>query len=401
MSLNKRIITDETGRDIAASLSILAGEKVPTYLTSWDAIGITAGQGNASRVFNIGDLISEPWIDTADGNKSYDNPWRVNHFSKETDINGNTIDGMWLQTKYTHPFGVQFSHERAFLACPDGLAAGTYHFDFAEAWGDNIKTGISYQFTLTKAVEKGGRLAGCYGAPSTSPSSWKVYSYGANGITLNETVSVSTGSAGTNLGTMKAIVRQGNLNCFQEMAYGNNRWSTSALRQYLNSDATKGNWWKPQDQWDIAPNQLSTNDGFLCGMNAEMLRNIVPIKTITRTNGNTDGDVEDATYDKIIIPSLEQMYIQPQVSNEGESHEYWKELNGTSTKWRQWNTYDILKQYSVSNHTAPQYTRFRGAGRGGACGAWYVDSSGYVNCHIYYSGASYAYTFEPACFIHR
>ena len=399
MSLNKRIITDETGRDIAASLSILAGEKVPTYLTSWDAIGITAGQGNASRVFNIGDLISEPWIDTADGNKSYDNPWRVNHFSKETDINGNTVDGMWLQTKYTHPFGVQFSHERAFLACPDGLAAGTYHFDFAEAWGGNIETGISYQFTITKAVEKGGRLAGCYGAPDTSPSSWKVYSYGANGITLNETVSVSTGSAGTNLGTMKAIVRQGNLNCFQEMAYGNNRWSTSALRQYLNSDATKGNWWKPQDQWDIAPNQLSTNDGFLCGMNAEMLRNIVPIKTITRTNGNTDGDVEDVTYDKIIIPSLEQMYIQPQVSNEGESHEYWKELNGTSTKWQQWNAYDILKQYSVSNHTAPQYTRFRSAARGGAYLTWYVVTSGGVVIGRGY--ASYAHTFEPACFIHR
>lgn len=397
MSLNKRIITDETGRDIAASLSILAGEKVPTYLTSWDAIGITVGQGNASRVFNIGDLISEPWIDTADGNKSYDNPWRVTHFSKETDINGNTVDGMWLQTKYTHPFGVQFSHERAFLACPDGLAAGTYHFDFAEAWGNNIKTGISYQFTITKAVEKGGRLAGCYGAPDTSPSSWKVYSYGANGITINETVSVSTGSAGTNLGTMKATVRQGNLNCFQEMAYGNNRGSTSALRQYLNSDATKGNWWKPQDQWDIAPNQLSSKDGFLRGMNEEMLRNIVPIKTITRTNGKTDGDVEDVTYDKIIIPSLEQMYIQPQVSNEGESHEYWKELNGTSTKWQQWNTYDILKQYSVSNHTTPQYTRFRSATRGNACTTWSVYASGYV----YSNSASVAYSFEPACFIHR
>lgn len=397
MSLNKRIITDETGRDIAASLSILAGEKVPTYLTNWDAIGITAGQGNASRVFNIGDLISEPWIDTADGNKSYDNPWRVNHFSKETDINGNTVDGMWLQTKYTHPFGVQFSHERAFLACPDGLAAGTYHFDFAETWGSNIKPGITYQFTLTRAVEKGGRLAGCYGAPDTSPSSWNVYSYGSDGITLNETVSVSTGSAGTNLGTMKSIVRQGNLNCFQEMAYGNNRWSTSALRQYLNSDATKGNWWKPQDPWDIAPNQLSTNDGFLCGMNAEMLRNIVPIKTITRTNGNTDGDVEDVTYDKIIIPSLEQIYIQPQVSNEGESHEYWKELNGTSTKWQQWNTYDILKQYSVLDHTAPQYTRVRSALRDNACGTWSVYTSGYVSSF----SASSANTFEPACFIHR
>lgn len=397
MSASKRIITDETGRDIATSLSILAGEKLPTYLTDWDAIGITAGQGNASRVFNIGDLISEPWIDTADGNKSYDNPWRVNHFSKETDINGNTVNGMWLQTKYTHPFGVQFSHHRAFLACPDGLAAGTYHFDFAETWGNYIKTGISYQFTLTKSVEKGGRLAGCYAAPDTSPSSWQVYSYGANGITINETVPVSTGSSGTNIGTMKATVRQGNLNCFQEMAYGNNRWKTSALRQYLNSDATKGNWWKPQDAWDIAPDQLSSKDGFLRGMNEEMLRNIIPVKTTTRTNGNTDGDVEDVTYDKIIIPSLEQMYIQPQVSNEGESHEYWKELNGTSTKWQQRNTYEILKQYIVTDHTSSQNVRVRSAYRGFACYTWNVYSSGYVS----YSSASNSFVFEPTCFVHR
>ena len=398
MSASKRIITDKTGRDIAASLSILAGEKIPAYLTNWDAIGITAGQGNASRVFNIGDLIHEPWIDTADGNKSYDNPWRVNHFSEEMDINGKTVKGMWIQTKYTHPFGVQYSGYRAFLACPDGLAAGTYHFSFETGWGSYVKAGETWQFTLTKAVPKGGRLGGCHGAPDQAPSTWKVYSYGADGITLNETVAVTSGAGGTNLGTMKAIERQGNLNCYQEMAYGHNRWKGSALRQYLNSDKTKGNWWRPQDAWDIAPDELATKDGFLCGMNEELLRNIVPVKTITRTNGNSDGDVEDVTYDRIIIPSLEQMYINPQVSGEGESHEYWKELNGTETKWQQWNTYEILKQYSVTNHTAPQTVRLRSPSRGHACYAWLVYSSGYVN---YYGSATSASVFEPLAFVHR
>lgn len=398
MSANKRIITDETGQDIAVSLSILAGEKMSAFLSDWEAIGRVAGAGNADRVFNIGDLIHEPWIDTADGNKSYDNPWRVNHFSDEENINGDTIHGMWLQTKYAHPFGVQYSHQRAFLACPDGLAAGTYHFDFGSSWGSNVKPGITYQFTLTKAVEKGGRLAGCYSAPDVAPSSWQVYSYGADGITLNETVAVTVGSGGTNLGTMQETTRSGNLNCFQEMVYGHNRWRDSALRQYLNSDQPKGKWWKPQDQWDIAPDQLASKDGFLRGMNEEMLKNIIPVKMITRTNGTTDGDVEDVTYDKIIIPSLEQMYIQPQVSNEGEPHEYWKELNGTSTKWQQWNTYEILKQYIVTDHTASQYVRLRSANRGRACITWRVDSSGSVNGYGY---ASYPLVFEPACFIHR
>ena len=133
-------------------------------------------------------------------------------------------------------------------------------------------------------------------------------------------------------------------------------------------------------------------------MNEELLRNIVPVKTITRTNGNSDGDVEDVTYDRIIIPSLEQMYINPQVSGEGESHEYWKELNGTETKWQQWNTYEILKQYSVTNHTAPQTVRLRSPSRGHACYAWLVYSSGYVN---YYGNATGAIVFEPLAFVHR
>ena len=196
---------------------------------------------------------------------------------------------------------------------------------------------------------------------------------------------------------MKAIERQGNLNCYQEMAYGNNRWKNSALRQYLNSDKSKGNWWRPQDAWDIAPDELATKDGFLCGVNEELLRNIAPVKTITRTNGNSDGDVEDVTYDRIIIPSLEQMYIEPQVSNEGEAQQYWKELNGTATKWQLGGTYDILKQYSVTNHTAPQYVRLRSATRGNACFTWLIYSSGYI-----LSGtAPGANAFEPLAFVHR
>lgn len=395
--ITKPPILDDTGKDIAAALQIIAGEKLATSLTNWDDIGILAGAGNASRVFNIGDLIHEPWKDTANGDKAYDNPWRVNHFSDEEDINGNTISGMWIQTKYTHPFGVQFSHQRAFLACPDGLAAGTYHFSFAEAWGTNVKTGISYQFTLTKAVEKDGRIAGCYGAPNQAPGNWKVYSYGADGITLNETVAVTTGSAGTNLGSLKSTARQGNLNCTQEMAYGNNRWKTSALRQYLNSNQTKGNWWKPQDAWDIAPDQLATKDGFLCGMDEELLRNIVPVKTTTYANTVNDGGGADVTYDKIIIPSPEQMYINPQTSGEGEAHQYWKGLNGTATKWAQVNTYEILKQYIMTNHTSPQYVRLRSAIRGNAFSTWSVYSSGYVYDNI----ASNALVFEPLAFIHR
>lgn len=174
-----KILTDATGQEIVEALTVIAQNSVARSSMEWGDVQTIVSNGSAQKAFAIGTQLLEEWTDTADSNKKYTFPWQVNHFENVTLEDGEVVNGMWLQTHYCLPFGVQFSHQRAFLACPEGLAAGTYHFDFAKAWGGNVKTGISYQFTLTKAVENGGRLAGCYGAPDTAPSSWKVYSYGA------------------------------------------------------------------------------------------------------------------------------------------------------------------------------------------------------------------------------
>lgn len=182
----------------------------------WNSVQAIVADGAGEKAFAIGTQLIEKWTDTADS-KEYDMSWQVNHFEDMTLEDGEVVPGMWLQSHYTLPFGIQFSHQRAFLACPDGLSAGTYNFDFANAFGNNVKPGINYQFTLTKPVEKGGRLDGCYEAPDQAPSNWKVYSYSKDGITLNETVNVSVGSGGTNLGTIQDANRSGNLNSTQEV----------------------------------------------------------------------------------------------------------------------------------------------------------------------------------------
>lgn len=387
----KRILTDDTGQEIAKALSVIAQTNITHSNMDWNSVQTIVADGAGSKAFAIGTQLMEDWKDTADNNKVYTFPWQVNHFEDVTLENGEVVPGMWLQTHYCLPFGVQFSHQRAFLACPNGLEAGTYHFDFAKAWGNNVKPGISYQFTLTKAVEKGGRLAGCYGAPDNSPSSWKVYSYGANGITLNETVDVSVGSGGTNIGTIPYQKRSENLNSMQEMAYGLNRWKTSALRQYLNSNKTKGQWWSPQDQWDICPDQLANKDGFLCGMPEDMLKSLKKVKVSTFANTVNNEMVEDITYDYVIIPSMEQVYCQPQNSGEGVAHDYWKRRSGRTTPCQQYQTYHNMISYSVANHTSTQNVRLRSAVRGEADNIWGINPSGY----IYYYYTSYALAFSP------
>ena len=385
-----KILTDETGQDIVQALTVIAQSSVTRSGMEWADVQTIVANGASEKAFAVGTQLIEKWTDTADS-KEYDLPWQVNHHENVTLEDGEVVPGMWLQTHNCLPFGVQFSHQRAFLACPDGLAAGTYHFDFAKAWGNNVKPGISYQFTLTKPVEKGGRLAGCYGAPDTAPTSWKVYSYGANGITLNETVNVTVGSSGTDIGTIPYEKRNGNINSMQEMAYGWNRWKTSALRQWLNSNKPKGQWWTPQDAWDICPDQLANKDGFLCGMPEQMLNSLKKVKVSTFANTVNDEGVEDITYDYVTLPSLGQIHAQTQIAGEGDPHTYWKRKSGRTTPCEWWKDQPNMITYSVANKTSAQNVRLRSAFRHGAVSTWLVYSSGYISN----GGASGANTCSP------
>lgn len=384
---------ESTMKDIAQALQTIAfaqaGQAVD--ISNWEKIAGLVSRGYAQQIFDYGDQFIETWRDTVAA-KDYEYPWQVNHFENVELETGETVPGMFLQAHYAHPFGVQFSQARAFLRCPEGLAAGTYNVTFGVTWGgkDAVKD-ATYQFTTTQAVPAGGCLAGFIQLPDAAASSWKVFVYAADRITKLETVTVTKGNGGTSLGTMQLAARNGNLNSMQETGYGWNRWKTSALRQYLNSDQPKGKWWTPQDDWDIAPDQLMTKDGFLCGMSEDMLKAIKPIKVTTYANTMNDGGGADVTYDRVFLPSLEQMNVNPQISGEGTVHEYWIKRSGATKKLAQYGTYPRLIHYAVENHTSPQIVRLRSANRGYACNVWFVYASGSVSN----GNAWNAYRFAP------
>lgn len=383
---------ETTMQEIAQALQTVAFAQSAKLenITTWDQISGLVRNGYAQKIFDFGDWINEKWTDTA-ATKEYEYPWRVNHFENVELEDGEIVQGMFLQAHYAHPFGVQFSQARAFLKCPDGLTAGTYNVKLERDWGSNAKANTYWQFTLTKDVPKGGRLSGFIQMPDVASSNWKVISYAADAITKLETVPVTSGQDGTALGTLQYATRNGNLNSMQETAYGWNRWKTSALRQYLNSEQAKGKWWTPQDEWDIAPDQLATKDGFLCGMPADMLKALKTVKVVTYANTVQDGGEADITYDRVFLPSLEQLFINPQIAGEGTVHEYWQRRSGMKTKMQQYQTYPRMISYAVENHTSPQIVRLRSDSRGNAYGTWYVNSSGGVNS----GNAWYASRFSP------
>lgn len=386
--------TETTVKKIAAAVEIMAANARKEMSNDWESLAEFANTGLFGEAYGIGDQFVDTWTDKSN-NTDYTYPLQLNHIGDVELHDGEILSNRpFLQAHYAHPFGVQFSHQRAFLRCPSGLAVGTYYVTIESAWGSNVGAGDVVCFTTTVAVPEGGRVAGMYGAPDQAKSNWRIYTFSADGKTILETITPTFTASGTSLGTIKASVRNGDLNSMQETAYGWNRWSTSALRQYLNSAAGVGAWWTAQDDWDIRPDELTTKAGFLSGWPEDLVNALKEVKVVTYPNtvyDDTGGNTPDITYDKVFLPSLEQMFINPQKAGEGEYHEYWKRRSGRSTVMAQGSTYPQIITYAVENHASAQYVRLRSAYRGNANGAWNVYSSGVV----YSNAASASVRFSP------
>lgn len=379
---------------MSSSLGVIARAQTGV-VEEMDYNGIKAvvAAGNAPAVFPVGTQLVNTY--TGKDGKVYDCPWDV---VKTDDIaegeTGTTAPAMVLQMHYASLEDIQFSAYQAFFVVPEaGLVAGTYNVKMGLDWGTNVKTGTSYQFTLTKNAPAGARLTGFYNAPDVAPANWKVYVYkDQQKSELLETCNVSAGSTGTNLGTFLAKPK-GNLNGLHPVGYGDNRWHKSAYRQYLNSDAAAGGWWTPQDEWDMKPDLADTVPGFLAGFSDDFKAALTRVKVVTYDNTVTDDGSAVVTYDKIFLPSLEEIYCSPQVSGEGTYWPYWKERTGAKTPQAVWQTYPLRITRDLAQRTVGRNVRLRSAYRGDGSNAFHVNSSGYVGTW----GAIGANRCAPAC----
>nr|DAE03001.1 MAG TPA: hypothetical protein [Siphoviridae sp. ct0Ci105] len=376
---NQQSSTNALLASISTSLRTIASAQADAVADmDYNAIKAIVDAGNAPAVFPTGTQLVNTYTDK-DG-KTYDCPWDVVQPDDTAEgESGTTAPAMVLQMHYATLYDTPFSAYQAFYVVPDGgLVAGTYNVKMGLNWGDNVKTDATYQFTLTKAAPAGARLAGFYNAPVTPPTSWKVYVYkDQEKSELLETCSVTAGSAGSNLGTFLAK-ENGNLNGLHPVGYGDNRWWKSACRQYLNSDAAVGAWWKPQDKWDMKPDQADTLPGFLSGFSDDFKNALSRVKVVTYGNTVTDDGSAVVTYDKIFLPSLQEIYCSPQVSGEGTYWPYWKERTGAKTPQALWQTYPLRITRDLAQRTVGLGVRLRSAHRGSGNGAFYVTSSGGV-----------------------
>lgn len=217
------------------------------------------------------------------------------------------------------PDAMQFDAPEAFYYCSSQLSAGTY---YVKANNNN------YQFILTSSVPAGGQLVFYNG------STPQVLSYSsATSTTPIQTVNTSSGTSGTNLGTLQDNVKSGNLNtCYRSVnGYGNNNWEQSGFRQWLNSNKAAGNWWTPKNNWDRPPTYASTLNGFLYDLDPEFVEVLGLVNKVT-TYTSADGTGTYTTADLMFLLSQTEVYGGDRQSGypEGQAYTFYSEGSSLS-----------------------------------------------------------------------
>ena len=380
--------SDKSGKYIKYSNLI---EDLALYKTqdrTWATVMALIEQGKFGDVYPVGSVFYTPFHYN---NQTYQFPWQVADTSRAVVYpDGSVHNRPILQAMYLPPQAIQFSQCRAFLKCPQGLPAGSYNVTFAQAWENLTAEHLNWNFTLTKAVPSGGRVAGFRNfSNAQTGDNLKIRVYDSEGKTILETVTAVEGTAesGTNLGTIGYTTRNGNLNCMQETFYGFNSFHYSAFMQWLNSTKLKNNWWHATDEWDCTPDELATTDGFLSCFDSDFVSILktVQVKTAKNTVQGNSADSYDTDYLRCYIPSLEEMYITPQATGiEGAYLPLNKQFIGKDTPngWWTENANNGLIKYDFLSKTANWY-RLRSCNRIYAHHVWYVGNSG----GAYYGGA--------------
>ena len=137
---------------------------------------------------------------------------------------------------------------------------------------------------------------------------WTIMQHGHSGDPAGSTALVTS-----NIITIKCFdaMEAGNNNS-DRRSYGNNRYTVSNIRQWLNSDAAAGKWYSAQHSADAAPtnanvwsnyNEYDQEAGFLANFSVKMKAALLTVTKTVAKNTVTDGGGSETVSDKIFLLS--------------------------------------------------------------------------------------------------
>ena len=307
-------VTDRHGVETTVHIDTL------TAVKTWEDVRNAVRLGIAPSLFPVG------YEFTVEREGSGYHTFVVRGHDHHVAANKKLTHTMTLEMK--HVYGTSSTPYKAFVFdatealyyAETELPAGTYNFTLLSGYDATYGGGKTLSFTLANPVPAGGVIMFPWGYQKQSTET-KISTYASNtATTAIESVSVTEGASGTNLGT--ADGNTPNMNHSHRIRYGSNNYAQSALRQWLNSDAARGAVWTPQTVFDRPPSWHTGTDaayaGFLNGLEAEFLAVVQPAVVPCRTNSifevnSLDGTefVINQTYDledKFFLLSRPEIY---------------------------------------------------------------------------------------------
>ena len=372
---------ETTIREMANAMNMIAVAQASNMgsIESWETIKQLVRQGLGPKAFPIGSQLVATHSDY--GNVVFD----VVAHNQHSDPAGHYLYSMTLQM-HDVIYNRQVDNTEALLYCPTGLAAGTYHFTLLSGYDTTYGGGKTLQFTITTPVPSGGVVMFPW-AYNTQSTATKISTYESRSATVAlETVAVSEGTDGVDLGT--ADGKTENMNHTHRIRYGSNNWGESAARQWLNSEAAAGAWWNPQTIFDRPPSYASTA-GFLNGFDPEFVAAMGAVDIVTAKNtvyeaGNDVGG-SYTTRDRVFPPSMTEVgFGNNNGIAEGSVMPYY--VGATNT--------DRIK-YDITNASTARYWWLRSPVPSGAGGVRLVGTSG----ALYSDGAHGGLGLAAACVI--
>jgi hypothetical protein len=237
--------------------------------------------GLADKVFRVGDQFVS----------NYDTGtivWDIIGIDHDTPSDAQFTHSLTLQA-HDCILNVQFDAPEAFYYAEETLTAGAYTFNNGTA---------DYTFTLESDIPAGGQAVLTWAGTPAIPAEIKTYPTKVS-TTEIETVSVTAGNTGTTLTPINDLGRA---------RYGSNNYVESAIKQWLNSEATSFKW-VPKTNFDRPPTGAPyTGAGFLKLLDPELVAVLGAVDKQVARNTVTDDGGQDLFSDKVFLLSRVEVF---------------------------------------------------------------------------------------------
>ena len=352
-------------------LAVLASKSGGISVKSWKDVQRIVRLGLADKIFSIGDQLECNKGDTT-------LVWDIIGFDHDIPEDSQFKHSMTIQLHDVFPVSIQYDSSEAMFYCETELSAGVYNFTLPKI-ELNDGGGKTYQFTLTKSVPAGGQIVFPW-HKNKQASTVRISTYENKFIkTALESVTVTEGTEGI------ALENIGECNYVYRFMYGSNRYSTSAIRQFLNSKGEAGTVWAPQTNFDRPPSWSESTPGFLSDIDEDFLSVVGTVTKRTALLQVDGGGYEDTA--ETFIPSRSEVYAG--VNNKTEE----------GTPYAYYSVNSVLTSAGASSDS----NRIKNKTNGSSCVWWLRSPDNIYGQSIGASGAMHVgsvtsqYYVSPAC----